>query len=152
VAEPGEQHAGRERRRGDVDGVVAEEQRADQALALRQQAIDETCVAVSLLLQPRHAGARRRCERCLAAGEERRQQQADQDDDKREPVVLGHLFASISVRNARTSAGSTLFSTKPWPMPRTRMKVSAPRFTFLSCAINVINVPASGTPPVTSFR
>ena len=33
IAEPGEQHAGRERRGGDVDGVVAEQQRADQALA-----------------------------------------------------------------------------------------------------------------------
>jgi len=46
---------------------------------------------------------------------------------------------SLSLRNARTCAGSTLFSTNAWPMPRTRMKVSLPRFTFLSCAIKSIN-------------
>ena len=40
-------------------------------------------------------------------------------------------------RNARTSAGSTSGATKACPMPRTRMKVSLPRFTFLSCAISV---------------
>ena len=41
IAEPGEQHAGSERRGGDVDRVVAEQQRAEQALALRQQAVDD---------------------------------------------------------------------------------------------------------------
>ena len=41
-------------------------------------------------------------------------------------------YLSLSVRNARTSAASTFFSMKAWPMPRTNMNVSVPRFTFLS--------------------
>ena len=36
------------------------------------------------------------------------------------------------------SAGSTFAAMKLLPMPRTRMKVSAPRLTFLSCAIRSI--------------
>ena len=59
--------------------------------------------------------------------------------------------ASLSARNARTSPASTLFSTKAWPMPRTRMNVSVPRLPFLSCAIRSINVSTAGTPPGTSF-
>ena len=101
VAEPGQQHAGRERRGGDVDGIVAEQQRADHPLARVEQPIDDRGAAVALLLQPMHAGARRRGQRRLAAGKKRRQQQADEDHDEREPVVGGHRSASFSHRERR---------------------------------------------------
>ena len=58
----------------------------------------------------------------------------------------------LSARKARTSAGSTSFSTKAWPMPRTRMKVSLPRLTFLSCAMSSISRSTPGTPPGTSLN
>ena len=132
-------------------GVIAEQQRAKQPFALVEQAIDQGGAAVSLFLQPRHAGARGRRQRRLAAGEERRQQQADEDDDEGQPVVSGHGWESLSLRKARTSAASTSFSTKAWPMPRTRMKVSSPRLTFLSCAISVHQCSSGGTPPRTSL-
>jgi hypothetical protein len=55
---PVEQHPSRKRGRRDVDRVVAQQKRADQALARIEQAIDQRRPAISLLLQPVHAGAR----------------------------------------------------------------------------------------------
>ena len=126
---------------GDVDRVVAEQQRAEQPLALLEQAVDDAGALVSLLLQPRHAGARGGGERRLAAGEERRQQQADQHDSEREPVVLWLIGSAklIGQKGAHLGRARRRFRRRPAPMPRTRMKVSLPRFTFLSCAIRSIN-------------
>ena len=95
IAEPGQQHAGRQRRGGDIDRVVAEQQRAEQPLALLEQAVDDAGALVAVLFQPRHAGARRRGQRRLAAGEESRQQQAEQHNDEREPVVRGHRCGKL---------------------------------------------------------
>ena len=69
VAEPDQEHAGRQRRGQDVDRVVAEQQRADQPLARRQQAVDDAGVAIAVLSQPQHRwratmrSARFRCRR-----------------------------------------------------------------------------------------
>jgi len=49
VAEPGEQHAGRERGGGNVGGIVAEQQRTDHALARVEQAVDDGRVAIAVL-------------------------------------------------------------------------------------------------------
>ncbi len=78
IAKPGQQHARCQRRGGDVDCIVAEQQRAEQPLALFQQTVDDAGAAVSVFLQPRHAGARRRGQRRFTAGKEGREQQADQ--------------------------------------------------------------------------
>ena len=45
IAEPGEQQPGRQRRGGDVGGVVAEQQRAEQPLARCQQPVDDGCAS-----------------------------------------------------------------------------------------------------------
>ncbi len=58
--------------------------------------------------------------------------------------------ASSSRRNAATSARSTPGAMKLWPMPRARMKVSAPSRTFLSCAIASRIASASPHPPGTA--
>ena len=47
------------------------------------------------------------------------------------PVALA-LLGAMGVIDAETLAGSTFFSMKARPMPRVRMKVRAPRETFLS--------------------
>ena len=59
---------------------------------------------------------------------------------------------SFSAMKARTSAASTSRVTKAWPMPRTRMKVSWPRLTFLSCEIRSIIASTPGQlPPPTAL-
>ncbi len=82
IAEPCEQNARRQSRRGNIGRIVAEQQRADQALALLQQLVDDGSTAVSVLFQPRHAGTRRRSQRRFTPREKGGKQQADQDDDK----------------------------------------------------------------------
>ena len=55
------------------------------------------------------------------------------------------LMRTASARGRRAPApGSTSGATKACPMPRTRMKVSLPRFTFLSCAIRSISASRIG--------
>src|SRR5262249_50080502 len=121
----------------------------DHPLARLDQAIDQRGAPVSLLLQAMHAGARRRGQRRLAAREEGGEQDADQDCRKYKPIVESHRSASFSTRNARTSAASTSGAMKLAPIPRTRMKVSWPRLTFLSWAISSIRRSTPGTPPET---
>ena len=147
LAEQREQQAGGQRRGGDVGRVVGEQDRAEETLALRQQAADDGGVDIAVLLQPQHRGARGRGQRRLAAGIKRRDQEADHHRGDGQPIVNVHLSASFSLKNARTCAASTPCSTKAEPIPRTRMNVSIPRFTFLSCAIKSISASASGKPP-----
>src|SRR5262249_46773824 len=147
IAEPGEQQAGRQRRSRDVGGVIAEQQRPDHPFARIEQAVHKARLAVVLLLQPRHARARRRSERRLAPGEEGREQDANKNNQQCEPIVASHRSASFFSRKAWTSAASTSGAMKLPPMPRARMNVNAPRLTFLSCAISSIKRSAPGTPP-----
>ena len=56
------------------------------------------------------------------------------------------LFASLALRKSRTNAGSTSFAITARPMASSRMKVSLPRLTFLSCAISAISASASVKP------
>ena len=75
IAEPRQQNAGGERGRGDIHRIVAEQDRAEQALARGQQPVDDLRAAIAVLFQPRHRRARRRGQRGLACGKERGQQQ-----------------------------------------------------------------------------
>src|SRR5262249_25700776 len=148
-AEPGEQHAGRERGGRDIDGVVAEKQRADQSFARTEQAIDQRRTPIPLLFETMHAGARRCGQRGLAAREEGGEQDADGNRHQGEPIVGSHRSASFSTRKARTSAASTSGAMKLARIPRARMKVSLPRLTFLSWAMSSIRRSTPGRPPGT---
>src|SRR5204862_5198962 len=117
---------------------VAEQERTKEALARGKKLIDDRCAPVAVFFQPRHRRARRCRERGLACGKESGQQQADNNNAERDPVFLRHSPASLPDKNSRMSAGSTSAAIKLLPMPRTRMNVSAPRLTFLSCAIRSI--------------
>ncbi|MET3784512.1 hypothetical protein ABIC24_002139 [Methylobacterium radiotolerans] len=60
--------------------------------------------------------------------------------------------ANSSRRNAATSARSTPGAMKLWPIPRARMKVSAPSRTFLSWVIASRSASTSPHPPGTACR
>ena len=88
LAEPGGEDAGRERRGADIGDVVAEQQRADHPLAHRKQAGDDAGLAVALLRQPQHAGARGAGQRGLARREEGGDQETGDDDGEGNPVQV----------------------------------------------------------------
>src|SRR5262249_54689377 len=141
--------AGRERGRSDIDGVVAEQERADQSFARAEQVIDQRSAPIPLLFETVHAGARRRGQRGLAPREKGGEQDADENRHKGEPIVGSHRSASFSTRKARTSAASTSGAMKLAPIPRARMKVSLPPWTFLSGGMSSIRRSAPGRPPGT---
>ena len=85
VADEGDENAGREGRRADIDERVAEQARADHAIAARQQPVDEDRAAVALLFERVHARARSRGQRRLRGGEKGRQSEAEKDDGDRDP-------------------------------------------------------------------
>src|SRR4029077_9170292 len=117
VAEPDQEHAGRQRRRQDVDGVVAEQQGADQLLARRQDPVDDAGVAMAVLLQSQHRRARRSRQRGFAAGEKERQKKTKKNSGDGEPVFKRHdRAASFSAMKARTSPASTSRVTKACPI------------------------------------
>ena len=65
--------------------------------------------------------------------------EAEDHDQGGEPQIDGRVFGHVSsatllssVRNARRRSAAMPGAMKPCPMPRARMKVSAPPFTFLS--------------------
>src|SRR5262249_8193035 len=149
LAEPGEQDAGRERGGRDIDGVVAEKQRADQSFSRVEQAIDQRGAPIPFFWEPVAGGARARDQGGRAPGKEGGKQEAAENRHKGEPIVGSHRSASFSTRKARTSAASTSGAMKLAPIPRARMKVSLPRLTFLSWAMRSIRRSASGTPPGT---
>ena len=91
IAEPDEEQTRGKRRGRDIDGIVAEQQRADQALAGLEQVVDDLGAAIALLFQPQHAGAGKRHQGRLASREKEREHQADDDCDNRKPVERGHL-------------------------------------------------------------
>ena len=68
----------------------------------------------------------------------------------RRPRQTSRSDVSSSRRNAATSARSTPGAMKLWPMPRARMKVSAPSRTFLSCPMASRMASASPHPPGTA--
>src|SRR5207302_9799283 len=136
----GEQ-AGCQRRRKDVGDVVAEQQRADHAVAHREQPVDASRLAAAMLLQPQHAGTRGAGQRCLARGEECRDQQTRNYDGERQPVH-GSIQSSLRARNSRTTPGSTSLVMNALPSAFSKMNVNRPRLTFLSCAISSINASA----------
>src|SRR5439155_3913213 len=149
LTEPRQEYSRGQRRCGNVGGVVAQQQCADEPLPRLQQAIDDRGPLVALLLEPQHARPRRSGERRLARGEEKREQDADQNDEDGEPVLKVHGCSSFSARKARTCAGSMSAATKLAPMPRARMKVSFPRRTFLSWAMRSMSPSAPTGPPGT---
>src|SRR5690606_12265216 len=133
-AENGDEHAGRQRRGEDIDQIVAQEKGADQAFLAGGEALDHHGAAVATAGQLVDARARSGGQRGFRAGKEGAEQQQDDDGCDGYPDDGGQ-DGRISSRNSATAAGSTSFSMKLLPMPRVRMKVSAPRVTFLSWAI-----------------
>ena len=79
--EPCGEDAGRQCGGTDIGDVVAEQQRADHPLAHGEQAGDDAGLAVALLRQPQHAGARRPGQRGFARREER-------GDQKRQAMTM----------------------------------------------------------------
>ena len=68
-----------------------------------------------------------------AKNKRKRHQKDDAGENARDdPAVHPGRF---SFRKDNTSEDGTSLAMKAWPTPRVRMKVSAPRVTFLSCAI-----------------
>ncbi len=130
--EPGEEHTGRKRRRGDVDGVVAEKERADHSFARTEQTIDQYRALIPLLFEPMHAGTRGSGQCGLTSREEGGEQDTNENRHQGEPIVGSHRSASFSARKARTSAASMSEAMKLAPISRARMNVSLPRLTFLS--------------------
>ena len=116
LAEQVEEQAGGQRRGEDVDQVVAEQQGADQALALLDQPADDAGAAVAGFLQLQHARPRGGGERGLGAGEESRQHDQKGNGQRHRPEQRAHV-ASCSARKAATSAGGTSWATKASPMP-----------------------------------
>jgi hypothetical protein len=72
IAENADQQARRQRRGENVHEIVAEQNRADQALRLGEQPIDLVRINSSFLLQREHSGSRDGRESGLGAAEERR--------------------------------------------------------------------------------
>src|SRR5690606_5027501 len=70
-----------------------------------------------------------------------------QVEDERDRVDHHAAFPVTVCRNASTSDEGTSLATKDWPMPRVRMKVSAPRETFLSCAMKSSSFSGPGRSP-----
>ena len=69
------------------------------------------------------------------------------DDTPLAPCISRQAPArNSSSRKARTASGSMFLAMKQPPMPRARMKVSAPRFTFLSCAMAVDDLVGAHAP------
>src|SRR5690606_855788 len=68
-----------------------------------------------------------------------------------DPAGLAHPVR-FSLRKESTSDAGTSLAMKALPMPWVRMKVRAPRETFLSWAMNARSASASGKPPGTSAR
>ena len=70
------------------------------------------------------------------AEEQRERGQEDDagEDASDDPAERDHP-GRFSLRKDSTSEAGTSLAMKAWPMPRVRMKVSAPRVTFLSCAM-----------------
>ena len=58
VPEPREEKARRQRRTGDVSGIVADQQRAHQLLTPRQQPIHDARLFVAVLIEPHHRSSR----------------------------------------------------------------------------------------------
>ncbi|MGY4423613.1 hypothetical protein ACVWY2_006062 [Bradyrhizobium sp. JR6.1] len=85
IAEPGGEDAGGERGGADIGDIVAEQQRADHPLAHRHQARDDRGLAVALLRQPQHAGARSAGQRRLTRREEGGDEQTEQHDREGQP-------------------------------------------------------------------
>ena len=92
VAEDRDEHARGEGRDADIDDVVADQHRADEALAHFEQAVHQLGALVAALLQHQHAGARGAGERRLARREEGREQEAEDDDQGRKPEIAGGVF------------------------------------------------------------
>ena len=121
----------------------------EQPLARRQQPVDDGGVAIALLLQPHHGGARGSGQRRLA-----RPNRTPRSRDRSRPPRRSanrdnrHRSASFSLEECvHVALDRRRPSTKAAPMPRARMNVSMPRFTFLSCAINSIRRSTEGSPP-----
>src|SRR6185312_13126050 len=121
-----------ERRAQDVDQVVAEQDRADHALAVAEQAVHATGRLVAILLQLMHPPAAGRRQRRLRRREQGRDRQQDQDPNEYQGEGR-HGCAPSSIRKLRIAAAGTSLATKAWPTPRARMKVSLPPSAFLSC-------------------
>ena len=138
VAEPDQQDAGGERRGGDVDDIVAEQQRADQPLAHGHQAVDDGRPRGLPCFSSRSMRARDDAISAVSLpakkNESRRQRRTATSASQSSSNIVQ---ASFSARKARTSSASTSGAMKLSPTPRARMKVSLPRFTFLSWAISV---------------
>ena len=76
IAEPAQEQAGRNGRRGNIDEIVAEQNRANQALAHLHEAVDEGSAMVPAVFERRHPRARGGRQRRLTARKEKREKQA----------------------------------------------------------------------------
>src|SRR5262249_27739795 len=93
-------------------------------------------MGLAVLSQGRHGGGGGRGRGGLAGRKKGRHQKTDDDRQYGQPIDNAHRLTNFSLKNARISRSSTPASIKAEPIARTRINVSIPRFTFLSCAIS----------------
>ena len=129
-----------EGRPANVGNRIAQQHGTNETRAIIDQFVGGAGARVAVFLKPVEPRPRRSRERRLRAGEKCRQDNANDDNRNCNPEIdmwrrrpfHGQCPASSSSRKPRTCATSTPRAIKLWPMPRARMKVSAPRCTFLS--------------------
>src|SRR5690606_14203694 len=107
----------------------------NQPVAVVDEQVDHARPSRAVLLQRMHACPGRRGERGLRAGEKPRNDDAKQDRPAYDPQGGRHSARFSSSRKAMTSDAGTSRAMKARPTPCVRIKVSAPRLTFLSCFI-----------------
>lgn len=96
IAEQPDQHAGRDRGGEDVDGVVAEQDGADQPFPVGGQLFDPLCPDIAVGCTLVHAGTGGGGQGRLAAGEEGRRGDQDKDGEQGQPEFGRHRRAGLS--------------------------------------------------------
>ena len=98
------------RRGADRDDVVADQHRADEALALAEQPVDDRGAQVAVVLERQHAGPRGGREGGLGAGEEGREHERQDDDRGGEPEIdLERFFHRVLERDDFSSSRHPLY-------------------------------------------
>ena len=98
----------RQRRGNDVHGIVADQDRADQPLAVVTEAFDKPGSLVALAGKLAHAGVRCRGERCLGTGKEGRCQNQQQNHaDHCQDFAVHRLASSTAVSTSSCTSSLT---------------------------------------------
>jgi len=131
LAEQTNQQGRRQRGGQDIDQIVSQQDRADQPVLLFQQRDDDGGTPVALLRLQMHTRARRGGQRRFRPRKEKGQDQKAQNRADGHQFGFGHA-AIASCSSALRSSSRTSWVIKASPIPRSRMKVRRPSFTFLS--------------------